>query len=61
MSGAAGRLVHIPGGTPQAVALLPDQTSIVSLPRRVGRLSQVPEVLGYYRTGRGGAIHESLT
>lgn len=56
-----GIVVHFPGDPPQQIALFPDQSSVVYLPRAIGNGLKLPYMVGYSRWEREGTTHEALT
>jgi thiol-disulfide isomerase/thioredoxin len=56
-----GLFVQIPGSSPERITLLPGQSSMVSVKRTVGRLSQASYLVGYYRRERDGKVTEHLS
>jgi thiol-disulfide isomerase/thioredoxin len=56
----AGLIVHVPGGDPPVVALLPAQSSLLWLARTIGQQKSVPYVLRLNRFEKAGQTRESL-
>lgn len=55
-----GIVVHVPGDPPKQVALLPDQSSLIYVPRATGNGQKLPYMIGYSRWERDGTTHEGL-
>jgi thiol-disulfide isomerase/thioredoxin len=56
-----GVIVHIPGGDPAVVALLPGESSVLYLERSVGQQKHVPYLLGFERYEKDGQSKEFFT